>query len=72
MKIFSIGRKARPGIAYMVTSAIDDDYTVICVCADLAAAIKRARDHNRDNRVVRWDYRARVEEVAFIPPAKAI
>jgi len=72
MKItFSTGRKARPGVAYMVTRGSYDDYTVICVCADPATARKRARDHNHDHRPAHEDDRARVEEVEFIAARKA-
>lgn len=69
--IFRSGRKARPGVAYMVTSGIYDDYAVICVCADLATARNRASGYNRHHKPVSEDYRARVEEVTFIPAATA-
>jgi hypothetical protein len=65
------GPRAQPGVAYMVTHGIFDDYTVLCVCADQGTARKRARAYNRDHPAAWEDARARVEQIPFIPAANA-
>jgi hypothetical protein len=69
MRITIQGRKPQPATAYLVTTGVYDDYTVLCGCADKATARDRARKYNHDNPTSDEDNRARVQDIDFYPAA---